>query len=72
MTPRGSWEWVTGDSVIHLIDRADVREEDNRMVMALCKQTTITYDPAHQVRAPRKKLCGTCATLFALRVDLPD
>lgn len=58
--------------MIHLIDRADVREEDDRMVMALCKQTTITYDPAHQVRAPRKKLCGTCAEVFTAYVDAPN
>lgn len=72
MTPSGSWEWITGGSVIHLIDRADVREGDDRMVLSLCKQADIAYDPAHQVRAPRKKLCGRCADVFTAHIDAPN
>lgn len=62
----GQWEWVgEGHDVIHLINRRDVRAGEDAMAPSLCGKAAIAYSPDHQVRLPRKKLCGHCINTFA-------
>lgn len=61
MSAAEQWEWVgEGQEVIHLINRRDVREAGDVMAQSLCKKAAVAYSPEHQVRLPRKKLCGHC------------
>lgn len=68
MTMTEEWEWVgEGQEVIHLINRRDVREAGDVMAQSLCRKAALAYSPEHQVRLPRKKLCGHCVNAL-LRV----
>lgn len=60
------WDWVgVGVSVIHAVNRRDVREQSNRMTQSLCKVATLAYSLENQPRMPIKKLCGNCRNALA-------